>query len=148
MAYMKPDDQHVTSVRRQFGWTDLPESGNPNPAPELPILEGSAVWTMKSQALWFDLWNTPQSLCWGRDQLPSLERYLVLYQRMSAGHMAAAMMASMHQLESSLGLTPKAMMALRWRVVPDDQADARFRPEPEPKKVATARPASNRNIDW
>lgn len=118
-SYPKPDGQKVTRHEPKFGWTDLPEAGRTEPAPELPDWR---KWMPSTFAWWADLWTKPQATAWEQDG-STLWTLACLYDDLIAGRTdAAKVSAEMRQHEDRHGLNPKAMLQLRWRVV-SDQAD-------------------------
>ena len=115
-------------------------SANPrrtNPRPDLVLLPSSGYagevpdWPLgrmsKAEAeAWPVLWRTPQATAWARMQLArTVARYvraLVKAERPSA---AAFLLSEVRQLEDRLGLTPMAMLRLRWEIAPDQLAEQR-----------------------
>lgn len=85
-------------------------------------------------ALWSALWSTPQAAAWERLGV-GMERVVARYVRLScraesvaAGKASVAdaqVLGEVRQLEDRLGLTPMAMLRLRWEVSADELADAR-----------------------
>ena len=116
-AYPKPDSERTTRHKTGFEWTNLPECNN-SPIPPMPCSE-KVDWSQEAKALWDKLWYSPQSTQWPRDLHPTVERYVALYERMYHGQdLSGATMNAMTQIEDRLGLNPKAMLQVRWRVVP------------------------------
>lgn len=104
----------------------LPSEGRKGRPPAFPL----RLKPLKGQTeLWADLWSTPQAVAWERlGWTRIVGRYcrLVLVAEVE---MDAKFMAEARQLEDRLGLTPMAMLRLRWRVA-DDELDAKRRPLP------------------
>lgn len=129
--------------------TELPASGRAGAAPKVPswVKLGKA-----GVAWWRWAWKTPQAAAWAsgheafvakraslEDDLAALERVDGLdfaeLAALDAGEVASAvrrvaslaagrvtLLRECREMDDRLGLTPKAMAALRWRVVADDAA--------------------------
>lgn len=98
------------------------------------------------KALWKELWATPQAVAWeklGWAREPAqYVRWKVLAE---LGDMDAAKEA--RQLSDRLGLTPLALLRLRWDIVPDEELAERQRPQPAaPPAPAEQQPADPRSI--
>lgn len=142
----KPD-----AIRRNapsIEWVGLPESGNPNPAPPMP---SGPDWSLKTRDLWIRLWHSPQSLMWSVDTMPLLERLMYAYEQIyETAEVQASMMAAIDRIEDKLGLNPKALVQLRWRIVPDHLATV----GPDAGKpvqlaaVQSLKPKRRRDIDY
>lgn len=96
--------------------------------------------------LWRDVWKTPQAVAWERlgwnREVAQYVRWKVLAE---LGDMDAAKEA--RQLSDRLGLTPLAMLRLRWDIVPDEELAERQRPQPAaPPAPAVEQPADPRSI--
>jgi hypothetical protein len=90
------------------------------------------------RAIWAELWRTPQAAAWAR---MGWTREVAQYARLKAaaelGDLDAAKEARQHA--DRLGLSPLALLRLRWEVAPDELADRR---DPAPATApAPARPA-------
>lgn len=127
-AYPKPTNEKIGRDKAVFGWTDLPAI-NPNPVPPLPE---EVRWTDTGIEFWRRLWESPQSTQWATELHPTVIRYVALYERMiGQKDLSGPTMNSMTQVEDRLGLNPKAMLQLRWRLRPG---------EPEPQGLAVVTP--------
>ncbi|WNI16625.1 hypothetical protein [Actinacidiphila sp. ITFR-21] len=96
--------------------------------------------------LWREVWRTPQAFAWER---LSWNREIAQYVRWKVlaelGDMDASKEA--RQLSDRLGLTPLALLRLRWDVVPDEELAERQRPQPvAPPAPAAQQPADPRSI--
>lgn len=110
--------------------TYLPAEGRQFEAPRWPydlFLDGE-------HQLWRDLWATPQAAAWdrlGAGTVRVVARYVRLSCRaegVAAGKSSLAdaqVLGEVRQLEDRLGLSPMAMLRLRWEVVADEVAEAR-----------------------
>lgn len=112
------------------GTTYLPTEGRQGDAPEWPL----ASMTLAEEVAWRDLWATPQAVAWERLGIGTV-RVVARYTRLvcmaegsAAGRMtvaAAEVVGEVRQLEDRLGLTPMAMLRLRWEIVADELAETR-----------------------
>jgi len=107
----------------------LPAGGRPGKPPKWPLSEASA----DELALWAQLWKQPQAYAWERI---GSERVVARYCRLlniaemreSAGAAirgVAGLLGEVRQLEDRLGLSPMAMLRLRWQIAPDEVAEKR-----------------------
>lgn len=144
MAGMGPPPKHPDARRRTnatVAMTALPAGGRQGEAPTWPlglVLDGE--W-----ALWQQLWTTPQATAWERLG-PGTVRVVARYTRLlaeaeqpAAGARAASMAAAqrlteVRQLEDRLGLTPMAMLRLRWEIAADEVAEARAERTAPPRR--------------
>jgi hypothetical protein len=74
--------------------------------------------------LWREVWTTPQAVAWDRigwnREVAQYVRWKVLAE---LGDMDAAKEA--RQLSDRIGLTPQALLRLRWEIVPDEELSGR-----------------------
>lgn len=90
--------------------TVLPSTGRPGAAPDWP-LRG------KPPTCWYELWRTPQAVAWETLGLARLvARYAVQLTEAEKRNATTAVLAEVRQLEDRLGLSPMAMLRLRWTV--------------------------------
>lgn len=74
--------------------------------------------------LWADLWSTPQAVAWERMRWTrTVARYVRFEVRAETGDLKAG--AEARLLEDRLGLSPQAMLRLRWEVAADEVAEQR-----------------------
>lgn len=125
----KPADQRR---RRNAtpGVTYLPAEGHPWGPPDWPY----DLWLDGEHDLWRELWSSPQAAAWSRlgaGVVRVVARYVRLSCRaegVAAGKATMAdaqVLGEVRQLEDRLGLSPMAMLRLRWEVVADEVAEAR-----------------------
>jgi hypothetical protein len=158
MAGMGPAPS-ADGVRRRnkptFGWTLLPKSGRKGPPPALGeppewmapkdsdgFPTGPAEWPESTVAAWAALWSTPQACQWDPSGL-SLHGWAELHGRAAMAGRTAVINAEMRQVEDRHGLSPKALLQLRWRVVADEDATVNGTPtgaQPPKARVRAARP--------
>lgn len=92
---------------------ELPAEGCTLPVPELPR---SRDWDEVEQARWTELWESPQATQWD-DSYRGTVALLVQYEtRLLAGDGSAWVAQECRHAGEALGLTPKAMAALGWRI--------------------------------
>lgn len=111
--------------------TQLPAEGRQGPVPQWPLPplpvddEGlSEIWQERESGLWADLWETPQAVAWERLRWTrTVARYVRFEVRAETGDLKAG--AEARLLEDRLGLTPQAMLRLRWEVAADEVAEQR-----------------------
>lgn len=114
------------SQRRHRGKTlsdakvTLPASGRTGDAPAWPI--GRA--TKAQAALWEQLWSTPQAVAWeSSGWTRAVARYTRLVLEAEKPGAPSSLLAEVRQMEDRLGLTPMALLRLRWEIVDDSRAD-------------------------
>lgn len=111
--------------------TQLPAEGRKGSAPSWPLPglpaddEGLfAILESREAELWDELWATPQAVAWERLRwLRTVARYVRFEVRAETGDLKAG--AEARLLEDRLGLTPQAMLRLRWEVSADEVAEQR-----------------------
>lgn len=111
--------------------TRLPSEGRKGEAPEWPMRTHAGF----DENLWDELWSTPQAVAWerlGAGTIRVVARYVVLLAEADVGEPKAAM--EVRQIEDRLGLSPLAMLRLRWEVAPDEVAEAREQRTASPAK--------------
>lgn len=115
----KPDKSGRTA--RAFEWTYLPAAGRKGKAPALPPLRS---WGSADRKHWAELWAMPQATAWeSGGHVEVVGRLLALRHDFArTPRLASGLSAELRQLEDRLGLSPKALMGLRWRIVDEDPA--------------------------
>lgn len=128
--YPSPDAERRNRNPHAFAWVDLPHDGRKGAAPAMPKL---VDWTKDDEAFWKTLWRKPQATQWST-MVELVARLALLRHVMLDGGekvSTAACSAEMRQIEDRLGLSPKAMLQLRWRIVLPEAGTAHA-PEPTP----------------
>ncbi|MFJ1650093.1 hypothetical protein ACIOC2_01495 [Streptomyces sp. NPDC088337] len=94
---------------------------------EALILERQLQATQQTEvALWTELWRTPQAVEWERlGWVREVAQYVRWKARAEAGDLDASKEA--RQLADRLGLSPLAMLRLRWKVASPEEAAAATR---------------------
>lgn len=113
-----PSKPHSRAHRGAIGprnaLVDLPADGCDLPVPRIPA---GREWTREQRARWKELWQSPQATQWD-DSARGVVATLVIYEAMILSGEASAWVAQEARYASEhLGLTPKAMTALGWRIV-------------------------------
>lgn len=76
-------------------------------------------------AAWREVWATPQAVAWERlGWVRTVARYVRAMVEAERAE-RVSLMAEARQLEDRLGLSPIAMMRLRWEIVADELGEAR-----------------------
>lgn len=111
----------------------LPAEGRPGEPPQWPI--GSP--TGDEVAVWAELWALPQAVEWERlGWTRTVARYVRLLVEAEQPDADTTLRAETRQLEDRLGLTPMAMLRLRW-----DVGDPEKGTEVGTEPVVTEKPA-------
>lgn len=118
-----------TRARRNktVAMTRLPKSGRTGRTPKWPLPKPAKADALSrhTDTVWHELWTTPQAVQWERMGAGTL-REVAAYARFRAmadyGDLDAQRESRL--LGDRLGLTPAAMLRLRWEVVDDDVVPA------------------------
>lgn len=111
--------------------TQLPAEGRKGPTPVWPLpplpADDEGLWAVLQERegeLWVDLWETPQAVAWERLRWTrTVARYVRFEVQAETGDLKAG--AESRLLEDRLGLSPQAMLRLRWEVAADEVAEQR-----------------------
>lgn len=96
----------------------LPAGGCEDEVPEMPA---SREWDANEQARWEELWTSPQATQWDETAKGTVA-LLVAYESLLLGSKGSAWVAQeCRYAAEALGLTPKALTALGWRIANDDE---------------------------
>lgn len=123
MAGRGPAPSQSSNARRgpkKPGFTQLPAVGRHGDAPAWPLDK----FNDNERALWNKVWSLPQAIMWERMRCEdTVALYVRLFCEMADATSPATMVKlgnEVRQLDSKLGLSPRAMLDLRWEV---EQAD-------------------------
>lgn len=125
----KPPGQRRRRNAPMANTLKLPRAGRKGKPPAFPEGELSDYDTK----VWADLWRTPMAVAW---ELNSYHRTVARYLRvmrasevqLSEGNVNATLLGEVRALEDRLGLTPMALLRLRWEIDDsDDVAEKRAR---------------------
>lgn len=104
---------------RHTGPVVLPLSGSDLPAPDLP---SGRAWSAHEQAMWADLWSSPQSTQWDDAYVPLVALYVQITCQSFAGRATAGLAAEARYLSEHLGLSPAGMRSLGWELEQVDES--------------------------
>lgn len=118
----KPADQRRRKNHAAPNTTRLPSEGRHGDPPVWPLPDPRDT----ERAVWAELWATPQAVAW--EQL-GWTRAVARYcrQLVDAEEVDAPVtkLGEVRQMEDRLGLTPMAMLRLRWSIVEDELDERR-----------------------
>jgi len=103
--------------------TLLPAAGHKGRPPALPSWVELA---RAGRAWWRFAWRTPQAAGWGPSFAPVVARRAGLEDDFASApdlKTRLALAKELRELDDRLGLTPKGMAALRWRIVDERKTD-------------------------
>jgi hypothetical protein len=95
------------------GWTILPATGRPGPAPAWPLLDMSP----REATLWGSFWAKPQAVIWERDNL--VEFVALFVRQFAEGEIpksSAENRKTIRMMLADLYLTPDALARARYRI--------------------------------
>lgn len=99
--------------------TQLPASGRTGQTPDWPLSRP----VKRELDLWRRLWVTPQAVAWeSLGWTDVVARYARLVCAANERDAQVTLLGEVRQLEDRLGLSPMAMLRLRWEIV-DNSAD-------------------------
>jgi hypothetical protein len=120
-----PPPKHPSQRRRPNAGpalTQLPAEGRKGPAPKWPLSKAKPA----EAEVWADLWKLPQAVVWERLKwFRSVARYVRCLIEVEGSGPSTRMLAEVRQMEDRLGLSPAALMRLRWEIVADEVGEAR-----------------------
>ncbi len=109
-AYRAPEHGAPT---RQI--TMLPASGCKLPVPTIPKTVKDA-WSPEQKRRWKELWQSPQATQWDESYSGTVALLVAYESKLLTGDGSAWMAQEARYAADALGLTPKAMNALGWRI--------------------------------
>jgi hypothetical protein len=112
----KPEEQQRRLGRNLAANTSrLPAEGRAGDPPAWPLPRP----IKRELALWARLWATPQAVAWERlGWVDTVARYARQLVRAEGRDAQVTILSEVRQLEDRLGLTPMAMLRLRWEIAP------------------------------
>ena len=151
-SYPKADGERRNRAERQLDWSLLPMEGRAGDPPELP---GWREWTLQTRDWWAALWSTPQATMWDQTGRSMHTLALLHHELMVDASSSPKLSAEMRQHEDRHGLTPKAMLQLRWRVsttpatpVPDTANVLHLVPRPDQSEMPGKRSKKAEWVAW
>jgi hypothetical protein len=125
----KPAHARLRANAPTFPEVPLPADGRAGDPPPLPPLKAWHPATLEAWAAW---WSTPQAAMWDQTGR-TLHRWALLYdQLVNDPEAPAGLHGQLLQLEDRHGMSPAAMLKLRWSVA---AAEAPTPPAPTPAKA-------------
>jgi len=117
----KPGARRPNNGRQNDGMqvmaATLPAAGRPGKPPKWPLPGRMQAGELEA---WRDAWRTPQAVQWERLGWQRLiARYVRVLVESEQPDANAATRGEVRQLEDRLGLSPMAMLRLRWSIVDD-----------------------------
>ena len=103
-----------TPTAMRGGVVELPAAGCDLPAPPLP--EGRE-WSDAERARWAMLWASPQAVAWDDSTAGTVVALVIFESAILDGTASAWQAQEARYAAEALGLTPRAMAALGWRIV-------------------------------
>lgn len=97
---------------------DLPAEGCDLPVPPMPP---GRAWSGDDRDRWEELWQSPQAIMWDDTARGTVAVLLVYESEVLAGTASAWQAQEARYAADALGLTPKAMVGLGWRIVDGSQ---------------------------
>jgi len=126
----KPKSEETRRRRNATpGFRQLPPEGFTGPAPKFPLPGADVAEITK----WEELWMLPQAVEWERNGSADIVAVYVRVWYNLQLDFDTKLLTELRQLDSKIGLSPKAMSDLRWEVASTPQAV-------EPKRVVPERP--------
>lgn len=110
---------HRGTVGSRQALIDLPATGCDLPVPDLPA---GRDWTGHERARWAELWGSPQACQWDETARGTVATLLIFEGAILAGSASAWMAQEARYAAEALGLTPRALGQLGWRIVEDGTA--------------------------
>lgn len=120
----KNDGTRRSKGAMSYVLAELPSDGRKGRAPAWPLAG-------RARRGWAALWKLPQAVMWEKMHSElAVARYLMLRVSMEDSLVAgeevkSAVFSEIRQSEDALGLSPKGMQTLRWRVTTDEVEEQR-----------------------
>jgi hypothetical protein len=104
---------HRGTVGSRQALVELPGSGCDLPVPDMP--EGR-TWGAAERARWTELWSSPQATQWDETARGSVACLVIYETAIFTGAASAWQAQEARYASESLGLTPRSLTALGWRI--------------------------------
>jgi hypothetical protein len=105
---------HRGTVGSRQALVELPAVGCGLPVPAMPP---SREWGKDEQARWAELWASPQATQWDETARGTAACLVIFESAILAGSASAWQAQEARYAAEALGLTPRALVALGWRIV-------------------------------
>lgn len=115
MNAAKPHSRaHRGPVGSRQALTELPAAGCDLPVPPLPM---GRDWAAEEQARWDELWGSPQASQWDETARGTVATLVIFESAILSGSASAWMAQEARYAAEALGLTPRSLAQLGWRIV-------------------------------
>lgn len=109
------------------GWTSLPAEGYKGDVPTWPLSSGGELGDTE-QDLWALVWRKPQAAMWFRLGLTyQIAAYVRSFVASTDGDPSPSLTTAVLRMEDGLGISPKGMNTLRWKISTDEVGKRRAR---------------------
>ena len=105
---------HRGSVGSRAALIDLPATGCELPIPDLPP---GRTWSEDERERWEELWRSPQATQWDETARGAAACLVIYETAIFTGAASAWQAQEARYAAEALGLTPRAMASLGWRIV-------------------------------
>lgn len=105
---------HRGTVGSRQALTELPATGCDLPVPAMPT---GREWSDSERERWVELWGSPQATQWDETARGTVAALVIYETAIFSGTAAAWQAQEARYAAESLGLTPRAMGQLGWRIV-------------------------------
>ena len=95
---------------------ELPAAGCDLPVPEVPA---GRDWSEPERERWRELWESPQATQWDDSSRGTVAMLVTYESAVFSGSAAAWQAQEARHAAEALGLTPRALASLGWRIVED-----------------------------
>lgn len=104
---------HRGTIGSRVALLDLPANGCDLPVPAMPA---GRDWTTPEKDRWRELWQSPQATQWDETARGTVAALLIFESEILAGTASAWQAQEARYAAEALGLTPRALTALGWRI--------------------------------
>lgn len=105
---------HRGSLGSRQALIELPARGCDLPVPSLPA---GPEWTDDQKARWEELWCSPQACQWDETARGTVAALVIYESAILSGEASAWQAQEARYAAESLGLTPRSLASLGWRIV-------------------------------
>lgn len=105
---------HRGNVGSRLALIELPAAGCSLPVPGLPP---GRTWSAAERARWEELWHSPQASQWDESARGTVATLIMFEAAIFSGDASAWQAQECRYAAEALGLTPRSLTALGWRIV-------------------------------
>lgn len=106
-------NRRQVTVGARVALIDLPAAGCSLPVPKMPA---GRTWTKADRERWVELWESPQATQWDDSARGTVALLLAFESAILDGSAAAWQAQEARYAAEALGLTPRALGQLGWRI--------------------------------